>query len=162
MSRVSLRTLSHWASVELILHSREILEDLCKESIDLGFVEEINSVAKILFLEVLEVGLIMEFLILSFSDFLDFVVVNVKLLSIEDLLMEFCLGLLSLLGILEADEGIDSLTFLREHLNVFNFSILSEEFFQLLFGSIGWEVLNVEIASLLRVLVSKHLLGLLH
>jgi len=125
---MSLRTLSHWASVELVLHSREILEDLSKKSIDLRLVEEVNSVTKILFLEVLEVSLIMEFLILSFSDFLDFVVVDVELLSIENLLMEFSLGLLSLLGILEADEGIDSLTFLREHLDVFNFTILSKKF----------------------------------
>jgi hypothetical protein len=159
---VSLRTLSHWTSVELVLHSREILEDLSKKSIDLGLVEEINSVSKILFLEVLEVSLVMEFLILSFSDFLNFVVVNVKLFSIEDLLMEFSLGLLGLLRILETNEGIDSLSFLREHLNVFNFSILSEEFFKLLLGGVGWEVFNIEIASLLGVLVSKHFLGLLH
>jgi len=81
-----------------------------------------------LFLEVLEVSLIMEFLILSFSDFLDFVMIDVELLSIENLLVKFSLGLLGLLRVLKTNEGIDSLSFLGEHLDVFNFSILSKEF----------------------------------
>jgi hypothetical protein len=75
-------------------------------------------------------------------------------------LVKFSLSLGSLLWILEADKGIKSLTFLREKLDVFDFTILSKEFFKLLFGSSGREVLDVEIASLLGVLVSEHLLGL--
>jgi len=61
----------------LVLESWEVLEDLGEESIDLRFVEEVNSVTEVLLLEVLEICLVMEFLILSLSDFLDFVVVNV-------------------------------------------------------------------------------------
>jgi hypothetical protein len=137
-------------------------EELIQESIDLGLVEEINSVTEVLLLEVLEISLIMELFVLSLSDFLDFVVVDVELLSIEGLLVEFILGLLSFLWVLEADEGIDSLAFLGEELDVLDFSVLREEFFELLFSGSRREVLDIEIASLLGVLVSKHLLGLFH
>jgi hypothetical protein len=115
-----------------------------------------------LFLEVLEISLVMEFFILSFSDFFDLVVVDIKLLSVEGLLMEFSLGLGGLLWILEADESIDRFSFLREDLDVFNFAVLAKNFFKLFFGGVRGEVLHVEIASLLGVLVSEHLLGLLH
>jgi len=75
------------------LQSWEVLEDLSEKSINFRLVEEINGVTKILFLVVLEVSLIMEFLILGFSDLLDFIMVNVKLLSIENLLVELSFSL---------------------------------------------------------------------
>lgn len=77
----------------MVLHSWEILEDLSKKSVDLWFVEEVSSVSKILFLVVLEISLVMEFLILGLSDFLDFVVIDVKLFTVEVVLMELSFSL---------------------------------------------------------------------
>jgi hypothetical protein len=91
---LSRRSLSHSLSTSVeLLHSWEVLEDLGEKGVNLGLVKKINCVAKILLLEVLEIRLVMEFFILSLSDFLDLVVVNVELLSIEVVLMEFSLGL---------------------------------------------------------------------
>jgi len=150
-------------SLELVSEfGLDVGEDLVEEGIDLGFVEEVNSVAEVLLLVVLEVSLVMDIFVLDLSDFLDFVVVDVELLSVEGGLVKLSLGLRSLLGILEANESIESLSFLGEELNVFDFTVLSEQFFELLFGGVGREVFDVEVASLLGVLVSKHLLGLFH
>jgi len=104
----------------------------------------------------------MEFFILSLSDFLNFVVVNIELLSVEGVLMELSLGKGGLFRVLEADKGVDGLILLREKLDVLNFSILSKKFFQLLSGSIRREVFDIEIASLFGVLVSEHFFGLFH
>jgi len=90
----------------------------------------------------------MEFFILSLSDFLNFVVVNIELLSVEGVLMELSLGKGGLFRVLEADKGVDGLILLREKLDVLNFSILSKKFFQLLSSSIRREVFDIEIASL--------------
>jgi hypothetical protein len=138
----------------------DVGEDLVEEGVDLGLVEEVNSVAQVLLFVVLEVSLVMDIFVLNLSDFLDLVVVDVKLFAVEGSLVKFSLSLGSLLGILEADKGIKSLTFLRKKLDVFDFTIFSEEFFKLLFGSSGREVLDIKVASLLGVLISEHLLGL--
>jgi hypothetical protein len=64
---------------------------LIQESIDFRLVEEIYGVTNVLLLVVLEVSLIMELFVLSFSDFFDFVVVDVELLTIECGLVKFIL-----------------------------------------------------------------------
>ena len=97
LTRVSslLSSSSHLAlSSHLVLKSRSNEgEELVEESIDLRFVEEVYGVSKVLFLEVLEISLIMELFVLSFSDFLDFVMVNVQLFTIEGSLVKFILCL---------------------------------------------------------------------
>lgn len=103
----------------------------------------------VLFLVVLEVGLVSDVLLLDLSDFLDLVVVDVKHLSIEGLLIKLLLGKSSIIWVLEANKSVDGFSVLREDLDAFDISILSKVFFEFLFSSVGWEVLDVEIASLL-------------
>lgn len=114
----------------------------------------------VLFLVVVVVSLVSDFFLLDLSDFLDFVVVDVENLSVEGLLIKLLSGECSIVWVLEADEGVDSFTFFTEDLNAFDLTALSEVLSELLFGGVGWEVLNVEIASLLGVLES-HLVLLL-
>jgi len=76
--------------------------------------------------------------------------------------MDLSLGKTGILWILETNKGIDRLILIREKFNVLNFSILSEEFFQLLFGGIRRKVLNINMASLLSLLVSQHFFCLFH
>ena len=62
---------------------------------------------------------------------------------------------MSLIRGLEADKSIGLLFFINwEHFDALNLSVLSlEEFFHLLFCHLGVEVLDVQVASLLGVLV---------
>lgn len=113
------------------------------------------------FLIVLEVSLVMNFFILSFSNFFYFIVIDVQLLSIEWFLMKFSFSSGSFFWRLEANKSIEGFTFFEWKLHWFNLTISSKQFLQLFFGSIGWEVLHIQVASLLWVLVSEHLLLLL-
>jgi hypothetical protein len=122
---------------------------LVKESIDLRFVKEISSVSEILLFEVLEVSSISDIFKLNLSEFLDLVVVDVELSSLERLRGKLSLSSGCTLRILVADESISDFTFLREEFDVFDFTISTEEFFKLLLCGSGWEVLDVEVASLL-------------
>ena len=103
----------------------------------------------VLFLEVVVISLISDFFLLDFSNFLDFVVVDVEDLSIEGLSIKLLSGKSGIIWVLEANESIDSFSFFAEDLDAFNFSALSEVFFELFIGCVGWEVLNVKVASLL-------------
>jgi hypothetical protein len=47
----------------------DVGEDLVKEGVDIGLVEEVNNVAQALLLVVLEVSLVMDILVLDLSDF---------------------------------------------------------------------------------------------
>jgi hypothetical protein len=61
----------------------DVSEDLVEEGVDLGLVEEVNSVAQVLLLVVLEVSLVMNIFVLNLSDFFYLVIVDVKLLAVE-------------------------------------------------------------------------------
>jgi hypothetical protein len=70
-------------------------------------------------------------------------------------------SLSSIVWILEANKGVYGFTFgLTEDLYTFNFTEFSKVLFEFLFTSVGWEVLNIEIASLFG-LFESHLLLLL-
>jgi hypothetical protein len=102
-----------------------------------------------LFLVVLEISLVSDVFILNLSQLLDFVVVDVELLSVEWLVVEGSLSLEGIFWLFEADEGVQGISFLWEELNAFNVSILAEKLLQFLSSGGGWEVLDVKVASLL-------------
>jgi len=101
------------------------------------------------FLIVLEVSLVVHLFLLNLSHLFDLVVVDVDLFSVEGLQVQFSLCFGGLLWGLEAYESIDSLALLLEEFDTFDRSVLTEEFMELLFGCVGWEVLHVQVASLL-------------
>ena len=68
----------------------------------------------------------MELLILSFSDLLNFIMVDVELLSVEGVLMELSFGLWSLLWVFKAHKGIDCLSILGEEFDVLDLSVFRE------------------------------------
>jgi len=115
----------------------------------------------VLFLVVLVISLISDFFLLDLSDFLDFIVINVEGLSVEGLLVKLGFCCSSIVWILEANKGVYSFTFrLAEDLYTFDFSEFSKVLSEFLLTSVGWEILNIEIASLLG-LFESHLFLLL-
>jgi hypothetical protein len=135
------------------------LNELLENGVNVGSAHQFRHIGA-LFLPVLPVSLVVHLLELSFSDFLDLVEVNVKSLSVEALLVALSFGVESLIWVLEAHEGVERLAFLGEELDAFDVSVLGEVLLQLLSSSGRQEVLHIQIASLLRVLVSDHFLGL--
>jgi len=103
----------------------------------------------VLLLVVLEVGLIVHLFELHLSDFLDFVEIDIKHLSVEILLVAVVLGILSFFRLLEAHESICSLSFFGEKLDAFDFSEFLEVGLQFISGCLRREVLHVQVASLL-------------
>ena len=100
--------------------------------------------------------------LLLFSDFLYFVVVDVELLSIVGAIVELlsCSG--GRVGLLKANKGVDcSFLFVLEDLHLLKVSVGLEKLLQVLLGGIRGEVLDIEVAPLLGVLVPEHLLLLL-
>lgn len=65
---------------------------MVQESEHFRFVQEIHSVSRALLLVVLEIGLVSDIFVLDLSQFLDFVVVDIELLSVEWLVVEGSLG----------------------------------------------------------------------
>jgi hypothetical protein len=86
---------------------------------------------------------------LEISDFLDFVVVDDETLTVEVLVLEGLLGLGALIWLLEANESIDVLVCSFFELDSLNFTVLAKEVFNFFFGPVLWEVLYIEVASLL-------------
>jgi len=86
---------------------------------------------------------------LEISEFLDLVVVDDQGLSVIYRVVEGLLGHGGVVWLLEADECEVSASFTLLELNVLNFSELREELEELNIGPVGWEVLDVEVASLL-------------
>jgi len=124
-------------------------DELLEQSKHFGFLEHLNRVASMLSLVVLEVSSVTEFLMLSFSDFLDLIMAHVELLAVQVVVVELSLSLGGFLWVLEANKGIDDLVVLGEELDVLDFTESSEKFLKLFFGSVGREVLHEEVASLL-------------
>jgi len=121
----------------------DVLEEIVQYGVELGIVQHLCGVlGVVLLLVVVEVDLVTELILLGLSDFLDLVVIDVELLSIEDIIVELVLGKHGLFGALEAHEGIAGLSLISINLDILNFSILAEKLLELLFGSVGREVLN--------------------
>lgn len=109
----------------------------------------------------LEISLIFQVLHLNGSEFFDLIVVNNKSFTIEGLILKPLLGVSACIWLLEAHEsiGIAGVSFL--HPDVFKFSIVAKDFMEFFIGPVGWEVLNIQIDSLLGALVSNSLHELL-
>ena len=116
-------------------------------------VEEVNVKGAWLLLGVvLPIDLVSHLFLLESSDLLHFVEVNVKLLSVESVVVKLVLGHGGSFWVLEASEGVETLTFSWEDLEALNSSELLEKSLKFSIGGLRREVLDVEIASLLGVL----------
>jgi len=110
--------------------------------------------AVLLKLILLEVSLINGVLNLDLSKFLDLVMVDDQGLSVINGVVEGLFSHSGVIWLLEADESEVSTSLSLLELDVLNFSEFTEELAELGISPVGWEVLNVEIASLLGRLVS--------
>ncbi len=124
------------------------LDQLLEDCVNVGLTHQLADVC-VLLLVVLEVGLIVHLFELHLSDFLDFVEIDIKHLSVEILLVAVVLGILSFFRLLEAHESICSLSFFGEKLDAFDFSEFLEVGLQFISGCLRREVLHVQVASLL-------------
>ena len=113
-----------------------------------------------MFLIVLIVSFVSDLFLLNLSDFFDFIMIDVEHLSHEGHLIKILLGLSSVVRILEANKGIDGLSLFAENLDTFNFSKFTKVLTELLLSGGRWEVLDIKVASLFRVL-EPHLVLLL-
>ena len=144
----------------VLLHDvKELLEDLGDVWVG-GQVVELHG-AGLGGLVLLEIGLVDLILNLDFSEFLDLVVVDDEGLAFVDGVAEGLLSVGGVVWLLEADEGevAGSLSLLE--LDLLNLTEVLEEVVELGLSPAGWEVLDVEVASLLGGLVSEGLLLLL-
>jgi len=131
-------------SLGSLLHKSRLEEcdDLVEHGKDFWFTDQVRYIS-VLFLIVLEVSLIVHFFILGLSDFFDFVMVDVQLLSIEWLLMELLLCSLGSLWVLEADKCIHSFSFFWEDSDTFNLSMFGKKFLKLIRSCCWREVFDV-------------------
>lgn len=114
-------------SVVLVESGLDVLEEIVQDGVELGVVQHLGGVLRaVLFLVVVEIDLVTELILLSLSDFLNFVVIDVELLSIEHVVVELIFGLHSLLRALEAHEGIAGLGLVGINLDILNLSVLAE------------------------------------
>ena len=144
----------------VLLHDvKELLEDLGDVWVG-GQVVELHG-AGLGGLVLLEIGLVDLILNLDFSEFFDLVVVDDEGLAFIDGVAEGLLSVGSMVWRLEADEGevAGSLSLLE--LDLLDLTEVLEEVVKLGLTPAGWEVLDVEVASLLGGLVSEGLLLLL-
>lgn len=113
-----------------------------------------GSLATVLLAEFHEVDFVLVLFVLELSDFLDLVVVDLERAGHELLALEFFLGLLGVVGSLEADKAVGVLAlFLGEKSDTLNLSELAEEVFDVLVGAGVRNVLDEQVALLLGVLV---------
>ena len=147
----------------VLLHDvKELLENLGDVWVG-GQVVEVDG-ASLGGLVLLEIGLVDLVLNLDFSEFLDLVVVDDESLVAIGGVAEGLLGIGGVIWLLEADEGevarTVSIVSLLE-LDLLDWSEVLEEAVELSLSPGRWEVLDVEVASLLGGLVSEGLLLLL-
>jgi hypothetical protein len=119
--------------------------------------ESNSELADVLF----PISLVSHLLELEVSDLLNLVMVDDEALSVVGLSVKGLLSHGASIWLLVADEGVGVVlvTLLESH--SLNFSVGLEEVGEFLLGPASWEVLDVEVASLLGVLVSDGLLELL-
>jgi len=137
----------------VLLHDvEELLEDL-RDVWHGGQIIHLER-AVLLKLILLEVSLINGVLNLDLSKFLDLIMVDDQGLSVINGVVEGLFSHSGVIWLLEADESEVSTSLSLLELDVLNFSEFTEELAELGISPVGWEVLNVEIASLLGRLVS--------
>jgi len=146
VSSVVSHILSEW-----LLLSLHVGNKLLNKGKDFWSVNDVQiEWALVLFLIVLVISFVSDFFLLNLSDFFNFIVIDVEDFSIESLLVKLGFSLGSIVWILEANKSIYSFTFwFTEYLYTFNFSELSKVLSKFLFTSVGWEILNIKIASFL-------------
>jgi hypothetical protein len=150
----------HVASVDAVLSVAHVGDEGLDQLEHLWLVDDVDvEVGGALLLVVLEVGLVLGVFLLDLSQFLDLIKVDMEgsVLDGQDV-VDLVLGEVSGVGRLEAHEGVDDSisVFAALELDALDFSELAEDGLELLLGGGGGEVLDVEVASLLGVLVPEH------
>ena len=141
----------HLLETTISLHGEGLQElgDLVVEFITRGDVLPVVVLVVKLF-ELLETKFILSLFILDLSELLELVMADLELSLVEESVVTVLEGLLGLVGSLEADESVGLLCLINgEHLDALNFSVFLENTSEVLFGELGLEVLDVEVASLL-------------
>merc|ERR1711957_712189 len=135
------------------LHLSEDLGDLEVELVSGGDILPV-VVLVVELLELLEAELILGLFVLDLSELLELVMADLELsLSVESVVQELD-GVLGLVGGLEANKGVGLLGGLNgEHLDGLDFTVFLEDLLEVLVVELGVKVLDVEVASLLGVLV---------
>ena len=165
----SVATLIHLALLLVVLGILLLMSvnDLHKSSKDL---REVGQVGKFVPLEatglggliLFPIGLVLGLLVLKLSQLLDLIVVDDELLAINSVIVQLSFSLGGVSGFLETDKSKCVLALAHVEADVFDFSILLEETLELLFLVAVGEVLDVQVASLLRVLVPDSFTKLLN
>ena len=165
----SLATLVHLAILLVVLSVLRLvsMDDLHEGSEDLGKVGQVGELVpleatSLLSLVLLPIGLILSLLVLELSELLDLVVVDDELLTLEGVVVKVLLGVGSVSGLLEANEGesVAGLTLIET--DVLDLTEGLEESLKLILLVVVGEVLDVQVASLLGVLVPDSLTKLLN
>lgn len=172
VSHVSLTTSLHVhllssGMVHLLVHGLVLLNEGQDLLDDLGQVRVGVQVVPLestglLGLVVLEISLILGSFELDLSELLDLVMVDNENLIAIGLVRQGVLGVGSGIWLFVANESISitGLTFVKSDL--LDLTTLLEEILKVILSPVGWEVLNVKVASLLGVLVLDGFLDLLN
>jgi hypothetical protein len=137
---------------------RKVLEELDELVLELvlgGNIVPLSLLVVELF-ESLESVFILGFFVGDVTEFLEFVMADLQLTLIDGLSIQFLKGGLSLIGGLEAHESVGFVGLVNwEHLDTLNLAltISGEKLLEVFVGGLGVEVLDVQVASLLGVLV---------
>ena len=145
--------------VEMGVHGLVLLHDVQKLLEDLGHVWVRGQIGKVegtglLSLILLEISLIDGVLDLNLSLFLDLVMVDHEGLTIIGGVVQGLLGNGGGVWLLEADEG-EASVFTLLQFDVLDGTELLEEVLEVIRSPVVWEVLDVQVASLLGYLVSE-------
>lgn len=108
------------------------------------------------FFESLEAHLILALFVSDFAEFLELVVADLQLALVDVGVVKLLEGGLSLIGGLEADESVSLLHLVNgEHFDALDLTLTvsAEKLLEVLFGGLRVKVLDVQVASLLGVLV---------
>jgi hypothetical protein len=136
----------------------KVLEELDKFVLELVLGGDVVPLSLLVveFLESLESEFILGFFVGDVAEFLEFVMADLELTFVDGLSVQFRKGSLGLIGGLEADESVGFVGLVDgEHLDALNLTLAvsSEELHEVIVGSLGVEVLDVQVASLFGVLV---------
>jgi len=146
------------SSKSSLLVLRDVLEELDKFVLELVLGGDVVPLSLLVveLLESLESVFILGFFVGDVTEFLEFVMADLQLTLVDGLSIQFLKGGLSLIGGLEADESVGFVGLVNgEHLDTLNLAltISGEKLLEVFVGGLGVEVLDVQVASLLGVLV---------
>jgi hypothetical protein len=146
------------SSKSRLLVLRDVLEELDEFVLELVLGGDVVPLSLLVveLLESLETVFILGFFVGDVTEFLEFVMADLQLTLIDGLSIQFLKGGLSLIGGLEADESVGFVGLVNgEHLDTLNLAltISGEKLLEVFVGGLGVEVLDVQVASLLGVLV---------